>query len=182
MLDKNFLTHFKQKTEERWCTIEINRDIYGFQFQAGTRWNSGLSAGEIETYQDAVKIRFPNDLKMFFATMNGTDLPTVNIYGDSGTPAQKGVGVYSYPRDLEIVKMRIADVNNSRQEIRQMLAEQGCKVAYGFQLMPIYGHRYVLCTSDLASSSVLSIHGNDVIVYEDSLREYLTKEFLGNSH
>jgi len=114
--------------------------------------------------------------------MNGTDLPTVNIYGDSGTPAQKGVGVYSYPRDLEIVKMRIADVNNSRQEIRQMLAEQGCKVAYGFQLMPIYGHRYVLCTSDLASSSVLSIHGNDVIVYEDSLREYLTKEFLGNSH
>jgi hypothetical protein len=178
MLDNEFLIRFKEKTEATWRRTPISGNIYGFQFQAGTRWNPGLSADEIEAYQGAVKIQFPNDLKIFFAAMNGTDLATVNIYGNSGTPAQKGMGVYSYPRDLEIVKIRIADVDNTRQEILQTLAEQGCELASGFQLMPIFSHRYVVCTSDLSHSSVLSINGNDAIVYANSLKDYLDKEFL----
>jgi len=47
-------------------------------------------------------------------------------------------------------------------------------------LVPIYGHRYIVCTSNLNSSIVLSIVliDTDAIVYGNSLREYLHKEFL----
>lgn len=45
--------------------------------------------------------------------------------------------------------------------------------------MPIYIHRYVVCTSDPGNSVVLSIKdGSDAIVYGNSLREYLEREFL----
>jgi hypothetical protein len=44
----------------------------------------------------------------------------------------------------------------------------------------VYIYRYVVCTSILNSSVVLSVVVNaaDAIVYGSSLREYLEKEFL----
>ena len=59
------------------------------------------------------------------------------------------------------------------------MAEQGFVLAPGADLVPIYIHRYVVCTSNLESSVVLSIHdGADAIVYGNSLKEYLEREFL----
>jgi hypothetical protein len=62
-------------------------------------------------------------------------------------------------------------------------------------LVPIYIHRYVMCTRDLESSFVLSIFtdlarqtpeggyepSEDAIVYGNSLKEYLEREFLMDS-
>jgi hypothetical protein len=49
-------------------------------------------------------------------------------------------------------------------------------------LMPLYLHRYAVCTSDLSRSIVLSIvSASDAIVYGNSLREHLEKEFLRDS-
>jgi transposase-like protein len=47
----------------------------------------------------------------------------------------------------------------------------------------LYFHRYLVCTTDLNSSVVLSIvvNATDAIVYGNSLKEYLEKEFLGDS-
>jgi len=46
--------------------------------------------------------------------------------------------------------------------------------------VPVFAHRYVVCSKNLNSSVVLSIvvHDTDAIVYGSSLREYLEKEFL----
>jgi len=43
--------------------------------------------------------------------MNGTDKPALNVYGNSGQPRRESVGVYSYPRDVEIVKRLMQDAN-----------------------------------------------------------------------
>ncbi len=43
-----------------------------------------------------------------------------------------------------------------------------------------YSHRYVVCTSDLSSSSIvlsIVVHDPDAIVYGRSLHEYLEREF-----
>ena len=40
MLDDQFLLEFKRKTEAHWQSTEINPNLFGFQFQRGTRWNS----------------------------------------------------------------------------------------------------------------------------------------------
>jgi hypothetical protein len=112
--------------------------------------------------------------------MNGTDLATLNVYGSCGEPPRESVGVYSYPRDIERAKTRIEDIRASRAEITADLAEQGFELPAEANLVPVYIHRYVVCTSILNSSVVLSVVVNaaDAIVYGNSLREYLEKEFL----
>jgi hypothetical protein len=59
------------------------------------------------------------------------------------------------------------------------MAMQGFDLSPSATLAPIYGHRYLVCTSDLNRSVVLSIDGpDDAIVYGNSLQEYLEREFL----
>jgi hypothetical protein len=179
-LDNDFLAAFKRTTEEGWRTRSINPTVYGFQFQPGTRWNPGLSDERIAEYEDVVGVRLPHHLKAFFREMNGTDLPTLNVYGYCGEPQRQLVGVYSYPRDIRVIQSRIEDVLRNRAEIGVDLASQGFVLPPEANLVPFFGHRYVVCTPDLHSSVVLSIvvDSVDAIVYANSLKEYLEKEFL----
>jgi len=112
--------------------------------------------------------------------MNGTDLPTVNIYASCGAPLREAVGVYSYPRDLDTVTDAMAVVQEHRRGVTSDLASQGFHLGDDANLVPIYAHRYVVCTADLTSSVVLSVVVDhvDAIVYGNSLQEYLIKEFL----
>jgi hypothetical protein len=92
MIRADFLIRFKQTTEERWSKCTIDPAVYGFLFQRGTRWNSGLSDELIVEYEDILKIRFPNDFKAFLRFANGTDLPMLNVYGQCGYPHRQSVG------------------------------------------------------------------------------------------
>jgi SMI1 / KNR4 family (SUKH-1) len=179
MLNRDFLLEFKKTTELRWSQQSINPTVYGFQFQRGTRWNPGLSNAAIEEYESVLGVRFPLDLRAFLQAMNGTDIPTLNVYGHSGEPHRTSVGVYSYPRDLNMIQQHIEDVGENRTEIVADLEDQGFDLSAQSALVPIYGHRYVVCTPDLNSSSVLSIvvHDVDAIVYANTLQEYLEREF-----
>jgi len=180
MLTDDFLSDFKRATEAGWSERSVNPTLYGFQFQRGTRWNAGLPDEQISEYEQALEVRFPHDFKSFLREMNGTGLPTLNIYGNCGEPHRQAVGVYSYPRDLEIVKQLMKEMRASHEEIAIDLAEQGVELPAEASLVPIYGHRYVVCTSNLNSSVVLSVvlKDTDAIVYGNSLREYLEREFL----
>ena len=181
MLSDQFLAELKRVTETRWATQDLDSSVYGFQIQRGTRWLPGLAENQLESYQRELDARFPEDFRAFLRKLNGTDLPTRNIYGNDGTPAQESVGVYSYPRDLAVVKDLIGRAVASRAEIAAALEGQGFQFPADARLVPIYGHRYVVCERDPGKSSVLSIVVNavDAIVYGDSLREYLEREFLG---
>lgn len=177
-LSDDFLLRFKRQTEANWVKAVIDRSIFGFQFQAGSRWIVGLDEEGISDYERAVQARFPDDFRRFLRFMNGTDLPTLNVYACTGEPHRTAVGVYSYPRDLEIVRSRMKDVAAERKEIEAVLGEQDFELRAGDLLVPIYGHRFVVCGSDLKKSVVLSICGSDAIVYGMTLRAYLQAEFL----
>ena len=111
--------------------------------------------------------------------MNGTDLATLNVYGHSGEPPRQSTGVFSFPRDLDEVKRRVKEVESYRGQLTTTLAEQGFNLDPEDSLVPIYSLRYVVCTSDRATSVVLSIADEkDAIVYGNSLQEYLQKDFL----
>jgi hypothetical protein len=182
MLSGDFLAEFKSATEAKWRERPINPHICGFQFQPGTCWNPGLSDDTIAEYENALEVRFPYDFRAFLRAMNGTDLPTLNIYGYSGEPPRQSVGVYSYPMDLEIVRGLIEDVSKDRIELTATLAEGGFGLSAEAGLVPIYDHRYLVCTPSLDSSVVLSIDGSDdAIVYGNSLKEYLEREFIVDS-
>ena len=178
MLSNEFLQDFKHKTEARWRERSIDPLVYGFQFQPGTLWNPGLTETDIGHYQAILGIRFPHDLTTLLRTLNGTDIPMLNVYGSCDEPHRTIFGVYSYPRDIEVVKEQIKDVRSLRTEITNELADQGFGLPAEADLMPIYFHRYVLCSSNLNESVVLSINGADAVVYADCLEQFLVKEFL----
>jgi len=182
MLSSDFLAEFQRATEAKWHEKPIDPHISGFQFQTGTRWNPGLSDEKIAEFEDVLGIQFPHDFRAFLRAMNGTDLPTLNIYAYGGEPPRQWVGVYSYPRDLEIVRRLIADVSKDRAELTATLAEEGFALPVKVSLVPIYGRRYLVCTPSLDSSVVLSIDGSDdAIINGNSFKEYLEREFLADS-
>ena len=180
MISDEFLTWFKVATEAEWSRSSINPGIYGFQLLPGTRWNPGLSEAAIREYEEVLDARFPNDFRVFLRFMNGTDRETLNVYGSSGEPSRRSVGVYSYPRDIEIVRGEIEHIAPHLDEICADLASEGCNIPPGCRLVPVYGHRFVVCGPDPESSVVLSIVVNsvDAIVYGHSLESYLRNEFL----
>src|SRR5271169_4202405 len=137
LLISDFLTKFRVTTEAKWGQKSINPTLYGFQFQRGTRWNAGLSDEKISEYESVLRIRFPYDFKALLHEMNGTDLATLNVYGFCGEPQRESVGVYSYPRDIEIVKKLIEDIRLIRTEIAADLAEQGFELHADAGLVPI---------------------------------------------
>ena len=180
MLSREFVLRFKDETEQKWREASINASVYGFQFQAGTRWNSGLSDEQITAYEDALGVELPEDFHAFLRVMNGTDVPTLNVYGGSGEPSREWVGVYVYPRDLEIVRQCIAEVEHDRDTLVNTLAEEGFALSLTTKLVPIYAHRFVVCDGGAENCAVLSIwDSEDAIVYGRSLQEYLEREFLG---
>jgi len=179
MLSSEFLAEFKRATEAKWRERPINPHISGFQFQPGTRWNLGLSDDKIAEFEGLLGTQFPHDFRVLLRAMNGTDLPTLNVYADCGEPARQWVGVYSYPRDLEIVRRLIEDVSKDRKGLTDTMAQEGFALQPTAALVPVYGHRYLVCTPCRDSSVVLSVDGSDdAIVYGNSLKEYLEREFL----
>jgi hypothetical protein len=173
----DFIAKFRQDKEAHWSNCRINRGLYGFQFQAGTKWLPGLSGPQVDEYQERVGFRFPDDLRLLLSQINGTDLPTLNVYGYCGEPHRNGLGVYSYPRDIDHVMLRIQDVTPDREAIAEVLRTDGLDLPDDAGLLPFYSHRYVVCGLDRASSPVLSVHGTDAIVYGEDLRQYLLAEF-----
>jgi hypothetical protein len=180
VIDRDFLTGLKHSTEKKWSTLTTDPSIYGFQFQCGTRWLPGLSEEQIAAYEDVLDTKFPDDFRTFLGAMNGTDMPILNVYGSSGVPPRQSPGVYSYPRDMEVVKQLIEVVEENRDDVVLDLASQGFHLPTQARLVPVFGHRYLLCTRKLNTSVVLSVvvDAVDAIVLGNSLREYLMKEFL----
>lgn len=115
----------KRRTEAVWAGASLRPGIYGFQIQPGTRWNPGLRPDEIDAYERALGVRFPASFRCMLSVMNGTDLPTLNLYGTSEHPAREGVGVYAYPRDLALVREWMEHVRGDRDDIAEVLREEG---------------------------------------------------------
>lgn len=172
------LIRFKEQTEADWADAKLDRRIFGYQFQVGTRWNPGLGAEDIGAYERALGVRFPESFRCMLSVMNGTDLPTINLYGSSGEEPREWVGVYSYPRDLEVVRGYVAWVQEERAEVADVLADQDFVLPPEAGLVPVYAHRYLVCGADPLDGPVLSIHGTDAIVYGEDLLTYLQIEFL----
>jgi hypothetical protein len=93
MLTGDFLAQLKRTTETRWSRRFIDPTLYGFQFQRGTRWNPGLLDKEIAEAEHALALVFPHDFRTFLQGMNGTDKPTMNVYGHSGEPQRESIPI-----------------------------------------------------------------------------------------
>ena len=176
-IDEQFICSFILETEKVWHNKQISPGTFGFQFQRWTRWLPGLSSAQIKEFESILGFSFPAQLRLLLKSANGTDLPTINVYGNSGEAHRTSVGVYSYPRDLGLVEGRIQDLNAEWKAINEILLDAGFD-ANRVRFLPFYIHRYIVCSEEFPNCPVLSIYGADAIVYADNLRDYLEMEFL----
>ena len=175
MSPEQFFPWLKQESEEFWKSIRLKDDIYGYQIQAGTRWNEGLTEDEITRFERIIGFKFPSLYKLFLKTMNGTDKEAINIYANSGEPVRYHVDYYAYPKDLPAIRDKITWIYESCHVTHANIeAEQIPRI------MPIVFHRFLVidrCTSN----PVLSMYGNDIIPYASNLITFLVNDIFRNS-
>ena len=105
--------------------------------------------------------------------MNGVDLPSVNIYGNSGEEKTYNQSFYSYPRDVEKIKQMIDWIHEANNVSDNKLEENGIS-----KIFPIYSHRFML--TDTNENTILSMYGNDIIFCADNISKLLGKEIFDN--
>ena len=169
---ETFFAWLKKTSEQYWEVTELNRTIYGFQIQKGTKWLPGLSEPDITEYERSMGFAFPEVYKQFLKCMNGTDKSTINIYGESGEPYRYEVGFFSYPRDLEKVKAQIDWIREAFK-----ITSEGIEQRHIPHIMPILGHRF-LVMDRCEGNPVLSMYEDDVILYASSLPQLLVTEIF----
>jgi hypothetical protein len=76
------------------------------------------------------------------------------------------------------VRSRIEEWNDDRDLLVATLAKEEFRLPANAGLLPICGHRCVVCEQDTDRSVVLSIVDHDVIVFATSLEEYLVGKLL----
>ena len=148
-VNEGFFAAFKLASEEMWSNKSIRENVWGFQLQPGTRWNPGLSDEEIREYEAVVDISFPSVFCTYLREMNGTDKPAIDIRGNSGENHRFGPGFYSYPRDMEAIHKMIRHAWADASQLRETLLDEGFCLPDDAKLVPIYSHRFVVCSSRL---------------------------------
>ncbi|MBP9773959.1 MAG: SMI1/KNR4 family protein [Candidatus Peribacteraceae bacterium] len=173
----DFLILFKRQTEEMWVNKELERDIYGFQVQAGTKWLPGLSPEQIRAYEHDIGCVFPHELRQFLSVMNGLDRESINIYGMSGEPFLTKHTVYAYPRDFELIHGQITSLQKSAQELAPLLTDLRISAAT-VRFVPLYMGSYVVCADDPSYNPVIFCDGSFVELVSETLKEALELRFL----
>ena len=177
---EDFMVWFKNQSENHFATLELDKDVYGLQPQKGTKWRSGLTADELNSFQSELGFDFPAELIAFYKTMNGTDLPGVNIYGDRGDPYYYAPIYFSYPEHLATIKRLI----DERLKVTGLTIEQ-LKEKKIPNIFPINDYYFMVIDDNTNPIYYLSIaHRNHDInqpyvygeLWTDSLQNWLMKE------
>ncbi len=169
---EKFFIWLKSESERFWKKTKIHPAIYGFQIQKRTKWNPPLDDVQIREYETELGFGFPEIYRTFLKHMNGTDKPAVNVYGKSGEPYAYAPAYYSYPRDLKIVKEMIEWICESfKIEVADI---DGEKIPF---ILPVVSHRFLIIDK-AGKNPVLSMHGDDVIPYASSLKNFLVDDIF----
>lgn len=198
-LDVEFLEWLRRATEAAWRD-HVPRDLNragagGLDWQPRTRWRGGMSATEISAAETRYGLVFPPDYRLFLETLHTPDPPMIGAHyegsglvptsgrrfpdwtGPSG-PIESGLawpveGLISSIEHDESWHDSWGPRPRGRKQRGRLVREL---VAAGPQLVPVFGHRYLVGPGDRAGNPVLSIYGSDVIVYAPGLRAYLPNE------
>ena len=167
----SFFQSFKEESEKLWRKKHPNKNLCGFQIQQNTKWLPGLDDAAMGDFEKAAGFNFPNPLHHFYQTMNGLNKPGINLYGSNGAATAYRAVFYSYPNDIPLIQSQIRWIYEARAVNENDLKRSGIS-----RIFPIYQHRFMLV--DHPGHPILSMYGDDIIYYSDSLSELLVKEIF----
>jgi hypothetical protein len=178
-MNENDWIKFRTKSEVKFKTI-THEEGYGFQIQNGTKWNHGLDISEIEELEKHFGFKFPTDYVEQLKAFNGFETPHISIDPDGEEADEFDRSCYQYPADIEKTKWLIDVVNQYIVSAKETLDLAGFDSTQIEGFIPLYGHRALAVFRDKTKSPVLSIWGDDIIIYGESLIEYWHNELLVN--
>jgi hypothetical protein len=175
----------RETTEAAWQKLaEPSLDDFrqagfiGALWRPGTRWTGPLDDETIMQVERRFGVHFPPQYRLFLQTLHSTTPWRRGAdYGTGGLAVYRAPGFYDWLHDEEYIHaamIEVADTSAFAEEIDR--ANGGGRWLEGGpspQLLPIFGHRYVV---DDDAQWVLSIVGSDAIVYGEDLRDYLLIE------
>ena len=171
-----YWNNFKKITEECFEDIEYE-ECCGFQIQTGTKWNKGLSDIEIKQLERKIGFEFPYEYLKMLSVMNGFDRENISIDPDEVYENEFKRICYKYPEDFKNVKWLLDDIDENIKYINYELDSQGLNSKDVTGFIPLYLHRALVVFKDKELSPVISIYGNDVVIFGNSLIEYWKSEF-----
>ncbi|WP_432726983.1 hypothetical protein [Variovorax sp. W6] len=172
---------FKARTEAQWVEVDVEPHVFGFQIVSGTRWNAGMSEPDIQLFEQRLGFPLPLDYQEMVRCINGFDRECINVHGshEDAKPSYSRQ-FYKYPDDLLHVQGWLDQIAEFRSFVDDVLEAEGFDVRDLIGFVPLYGHRALAVFRDRTLSPVISIVGNDVIIYGLNLAEYVQHEFFSN--
>jgi hypothetical protein len=101
---------------------------------------------------------------------------SIDVHG-SEEPEEYQRNCYKYPDDLNKVKWLLDEIEDNKKHVIEALDDSGFSGNDIEGFLPLYGHRALVVFVDKQLSPVISIVGDDVIVYGSTLEEYWNNEF-----
>jgi hypothetical protein len=170
----------KYKAEKNFKTIKIRNDVWGFQIQQNTKFIKGISRKNIDELQLLFGFDFPWDYREMLLIIGGLDTEEISIDPDGEDEVEFHDFFYQYPRDIEKIQHVLEDIKTNIMFAEETLTEAGFDVSKIVGFIPIYYHRVLVVFENKDLSPVISVWGNDIMVYGNNLKEYLKNEFCRN--
>jgi hypothetical protein len=141
-----------------------------------TTWAAGYSQSELDAAQQRFGLRFPPDLVALLRERR----PAGGY--EWRTDIQEIRRALAWPRDGLIFDVEHNDLWLSTWGSRPAEASDRAAivteaVACAPRLIPVYSHRYIPETPHEAGNPVFSVYQSDIIVYGETLEQYLSNEF-----
>ena len=180
---------FKINTERLWEDPEICLDTYGYQIQAGTKWNPGLKYQEIQSFEQKLGFRLPWNYKDMLRHINGFDRESINIQGKNSDfepiniskPTEYATyrrNCYKYPDDLDNVGWLIEEISLNTESVKIALNHTSFNFDDILGYIPLYGHRALVSFKNNKLSPIISVWGSDIVLYAKDINKYYNREFL----
>ena len=166
-----FFQKFKQVSELYWDKIELKTEVWGYQIQPGSKWREGLNNADLFSFEKAMGYSFPEPLKRFYSTMNGLDRPGIDIGGE-GVPEFRS-NFYSFPDDLDLITEMIEWIYEKNSVSHAQVLNSGIS-----RIFPVFAHRFMMI--DIPGSPILSMWGDDIIYWTDSISKLLIKDVFSD--
>ncbi len=166
---------FKELTEEIFETTELE-ECWGYQVQPGTKWNSGLSKSEIYSLEKQMGFKFPFEYCKMLSVVNGFDRKHIAIDPDQIYPNGYNRRCYKYPEDYRTVKWLFDEIDENIEYVNRALESEGFKSKNITGFIPLYSHRALVAFINKKISPVVSVYGDDIVVFGNSITEYWKNE------
>jgi hypothetical protein len=167
------------KIEKKFQNISLNKDsLWGFQIRPNTKFKKGLDATQINELETQFGFEFPNKYKLMLAIINGLDKKQISINPENLSDIEFDDRFYQYPRDFNKCQLIINEIEKYIKHVQNALLIESFDINEIEGFIPIYAHRAIVVFKNKNICPVISIYGDDVIIYGKNLTEYLENEFL----